>query len=237
MPLLQRMGFVMVNFLAFALQKASAITSAPPKCRRVVCVWIAACLLAHGAQADAGRAPLLIGDRLESYVETNYALADDPVREVTVDAEDGVITISITHSLDEKACDAKQRVKVARVADVRALDLDRARRSLISGVYLPFRPNVARDLETVKSASEALIARARARHGWGEAAPEEASELLAERYGDTLRLSHIADFNCDGSRDVWIDNPREWYVPLVPRADTNAFISLIREYQASLIPL
>lgn len=212
-------------------------TSVPLSLRQAAYVGIAACLLAHGAQADAGRAPLLIGDRLESYIETNYPLAADPVREVTVDAEDGVITISITHSFDEKACDAKQRVKVARVADVRALDLDRARPSLISGAYLPFRPNVARELETVKSASEALIARARARHGRGEAAAEEASELLVERYGDTLRLSHIADLNCDGSRNVWIDNPREWYVPLAPGADMNAFISLIREYQASLIPL
>lgn len=194
-------------------------------------------MLAHGAQADAGRAPLLIGDRLESYIEANYPPADDPGREVTVDAEDGVVTITITHPFDEKACDAKQRIKVTWVADVRALDLDRARPSLVSGVYLPFRPNVARELESVKSASKTLIARARARHGWGEAAAEEASELLVERYGDTLRLSHIADFNCDGSRTVWIDNPREWYVPLAPGADTDAFISLIREYQASLIPL
>ena len=194
-------------------------------------------LLAHGAQADAGRAPLLIGDRLESYIETNHPLADDPLSEITVDAEDGVITISITHPLDEKACDAKQRVKVVWVADVRTLDLDRARPSRISGVYLLFRPDVVRVLETAKDASETLITRARARHGWGQAAAEEASKRFVERHGDALRLSHLAATYCDGGRLFWIDDPREWYVSLAPGAHTGAFISLIREYQASLIPL
>ena len=49
-----------------------------------------------------GQSLLLIGDRLESYIETNYPLADDPVREVTVDAEDGVITISVMQPVTRK---------------------------------------------------------------------------------------------------------------------------------------
>ena len=54
-------------------------------------------------------------------------------------------------------------MKVEWVADVCALDVGRARPSLISGVYLPFRLDVARELETVEGASETLIAWARAR--------------------------------------------------------------------------
>ena len=147
-----------------------------------------------GTRRAGGRGQSASADRgsPRELLETNHPLADDPLSEITVDAEDGVITISITHPLDEKACDAKQRVKVVWVADVRTLDLDRARPSRISGVYLPFRPDVVRVLETAKDASETLITRARARHGWGQAAAEEASKRFVERHGDALRLSHIS---------------------------------------------
>ena len=132
-------------------------------------------------------------------------------------------------------------LKTEIIVDVRALRTEPGgarSRTFDNGtaVFLSYRPEVAGTLKTAVDAKDALIERARAEHGWGVTAAIEATKVYAERYKEALNLSRVVQTYCGGSYSAEIRNPYEWSVALKSSADPSEFISLIRAYQATLLP-
>lgn len=209
--------------------------------RRAISAWAVVLLTAFCASAETSGGARELEGNLELFLESNdrHARPEGPQQRFSVEVKDGIITIEIIRRNLDNCAPNQASVTVETAVDIRALDLAGARTTTVDevpGVFLPYHTDVTRTLETASRAQDALIAEARAEHGWGETAAIAATKVFVERYDEALNLTRKVFTYCGGGYSASITSPYEWYVGLKPFADADEFLSLLREYQASLPP-
>lgn len=219
--------------------------------QRSACAIALMLLTTFGASAEEGREAHALAERLKGFLELHHlhAAPDDPGKGYSVAIEDGVIAITVFSREVEECTPDEGRVKSVVIVDVRAIRRGAAgafsrtfgfdERSpaydTSTGVFLPYRSDVVGMLRAAADGDEAIIAEARAAHGWGVRAAIEASKVFSERYGTLLALRRDVSTYCSGEHSV---NAYDWdhfVVPLKPAADPDEFLSIFRDYQETIL--